>query len=249
MATTGRTRSSASTLDDAAQADVEALQHLQQAIAQGSHWFVALLETIALWRSQEEEYDGRSYRYLLGGEAFDWLLLAERLCEELKGTVPQSEVEALLVHGQFPVELSPWEFQRLIGRAKYRAYLNFWYGVLVEEALLLVVEERLAKERHSIGYAHGYHDGNAVYQWVYGSSLEDLLLEFQCERGLAPTQELTLSEFQEFTYWCFKYRLSHRDPAKVASDTRLGLERLRRMHFEQGQRRHAVAGSLFPGWT
>jgi hypothetical protein len=33
---------------------------------------------------------------------------------------------------------------------------------------------------------------------------------------------------KEFTYWLFKYRLKHGDPARVASDTKKALEWLRR---------------------
>ena len=39
---------------------------------------------------------GRTYRYLVGGEAFDWLLLAERLCDEIEDLIPDDEREALL---------------------------------------------------------------------------------------------------------------------------------------------------------
>ncbi|MBI2886556.1 MAG: hypothetical protein HYY02_05050 [Chloroflexi bacterium] len=218
---------------EALQGDAEALRFLRELIAQGDHWFSALLQAIALWRSPEEEYGGRHFRYLVGGEAFDWLLLAERLCEELGDLAPQADREALLFFGQFPIDVSPWEFQRLIGRSKFRAYLNYWYGVLVEEALLLAVEERLAKERHAVGYASAVVDGDPVYLWVYGAGLQELVQEFRCDHDLPPGDAFTLAEQREFTYWCFKYRLQHRDPAKVASDTRLGLERLQRLRYQR----------------
>ena len=54
----------------------EAIKHLEQAIAGGKHWYLALLEAIGLWNTAEETYSGRTYHYLIGGEAFDWLLLA-----------------------------------------------------------------------------------------------------------------------------------------------------------------------------
>ena len=217
--------------------DREALEHLGRSLAQGAHWFIALLEAVALWRSAEEEYEGRHYRYLVGGEAFDWLLLAERLCEELREVVPESEKEALLFFGRFPVDIGPWEFQQLIGRAKYRAHLNFWYGVLTEEALLLAVEERIAKERAAVGFGRRYQDHESRSLWVYGVTERELLEQFRCDKGLAVITALSLAELQEFTYWCFKYRLLHRDPAKVASDTRLGLEQLQRMRSLWGQGR------------
>src|SRR4030042_4207708 len=74
----------------------EALAHLQRRIAEGEHWFRALLEAVALWRLPEETVAERHYRYLIGGEAFDWLLLAERLTESLDGAIPGDGRGALL---------------------------------------------------------------------------------------------------------------------------------------------------------
>src|SRR4030043_1786873 len=82
----------------------EALAHLRQRSAEGEHWFRALLEAVALWRLPEETVAERHYRYLIGGEAFDWLLLAERLTEPLDGAIPKGEREALLFFGRPPLE-------------------------------------------------------------------------------------------------------------------------------------------------
>ncbi len=125
----------------------EALAHLRQAVAEGSHWFPALLEAVAMWHLPEETIGERRYCYLVGGEAFDWLLLAERLIESLDGTVPEEEREALLFSGQMPLDLDAEEFKTVIGAAKHTAHLNYLYGVTVEEALQLAVEEELHKER------------------------------------------------------------------------------------------------------
>src|SRR4030042_6815686 len=130
-------------------ADKEAIQHLKQSILSGKQWYIAFLEAIGLWGSAEEIYNGQTYRYLIAGEAFDWLLLAERLCSEVDGLFPEEEKSDLLFFAMLPVELSPKEFKKLIGEAKYRAYLNYFYGVVVEEALILAVEEEVYKERRS----------------------------------------------------------------------------------------------------
>lgn len=222
-------------LEPAGPTDKDAIRHLHTSVAQGVHWFIAVLGAIALWHSSEETHRERTYRYLVGGEAFDWLLLAERLLDEIEDVVPVEEKEALLFFNRFPIEVSPWEFQRLLGRAKYRAYLNFWYGVLVEEALVLAVEERIAKDRQSVGLGVRARDHEAVYLRVYDAPLAQLLTQFFLERGRPLTDELTLTEYQEFTYWCFKYRLNRQDPAKVASDTRLGLQQLQRMRSSNGR--------------
>ena len=52
----------------------EAIKHLEQAITSGKHWYIALLEAIGLWKAAEETLNGRTYRYLIAGEAFYWLL-------------------------------------------------------------------------------------------------------------------------------------------------------------------------------
>ena len=41
-------------------------------------------------------------------------------------------------------------FGEAIGPAKHRAHLNYVYGVAVEEALQLVIEQEVLKERRSL---------------------------------------------------------------------------------------------------
>jgi hypothetical protein len=215
----------------------DAISFMREMIATGEHWYVALLKTMARWDQAEEIIDDRHYRYLVGGEAFDWLLLAERLVDELDGIVTAPELEALLFHGHPPLEVSDEEFQSLIGTPKYQAYLNYLYGVVVEEALQLAVEEELAKEHHSHVWAAGGLDGANIYQRIYGRAQAELLAEFQTERGLALTSSLDYSDLREFTYWLFKYRVRNGEGARVASDTRKGLAALSRL--ENAYRRRA----------
>jgi len=83
--------------------NTEAIRHLEQVILSGKHWYIALLEAIGLWTDGEESYNGRHYRYLIDGEAFDWLLLAERLCEAVDDLLPEKEKLALLFYGKPPI--------------------------------------------------------------------------------------------------------------------------------------------------
>ncbi len=208
----------------------DAITFMRQAVAAGDHWYLALLKTMARWGPAEETLDGRRYRYLIGGEAFDLLLLAERLSDELDGTLSTSEREALLFHGHPPLQLEEEEFQTLLGTPKYQAYLNFLYGVTVEEALQQAVEEEVAKERHSYIWANDdEHGERSVFCRIYGREQKDLLREFQKERGLEALDELQLTDLKEFTYWLFKYRIKSQDGARVASDTRKGLAALSRV--------------------
>jgi hypothetical protein len=217
---------------------------MRETIAAGEHWYVAVLKTMARWDQAEEIVDDRRYRYLVGGEAFDWLLLAERLLDQLDGIVTPEEREALLFHGHPPLEVSDDEFQSLIGTPKYQAYLNYLYGVVVEEALQLAIEEELAKEQQAHVWSAASADGVGVFPRIYGRPQKELLLEFQTERGLALTDSLDYSDLREFTYWLFKYRIRKEEGARVASDTRKGLAALSRL--ENAYRKRAEPEAQAP---
>ena len=207
----------------------EVLGGLRRAVMEGGTWFIPLLQAIAQWPLPEETVGDRCYRYLVGGEAFDWLLLAERLCEALDGLLPPEEQEALLFFGRPPLDITEEEFRRLIGYAKYRAHLNYFYGVIVEEVLRLVVEEDLRKDQLSRAWEKHLPPDAEAFQHIYGRGQEELLREFRQERRLSEAEDLSLAEAQEFTYWLFKCRLRWCDPARVASDTHRALAKLRRL--------------------
>ena len=212
----------------------------------GAPWFDALLDCIHDWESPRETFDGREYVYLIEHEAFDWLLLAERICDSAPpGLLPPHEVEALLVDESPPTPLSEIEFQERLGTAKYWAHLNFLYGVRVEQALHLAMERVLQKERNGLSFSHARDelDGD-VFGRIYGARQPDLLREFRAaaNRADADPERIEHSEWQAFTYWLFRRRLERQDPARVASDTRQGLEMLYELEAAK-QRRHRRRGA------
>ncbi len=213
--------------------DAEAIRHLEQEIASGKHWYIALLEAIGLWASTEETHNGRAYRYLIAGEAFDWLLLAERLCQEVDGLLPNDEKTALLFYGKPPINLPPEKFKELIGSAKYHQYLNYFYGVIVEEALVWAVQEEVRKESRVSGYRKEKDTVNEAYRRIYGATKAVLLRHFRQDKGYPQLKSLSLTELKEFTYWLFKYRLKHCDKAKMASDTKKALNWLNANGFSR----------------
>ncbi len=215
----------------------QALVRFRKRIERGDDWFAALLDAIASWEAPEETLDGRRYQYLIAGEAFDWLLLAERLCDELDGAIPAEERDALLFHGRMPRVMDDGEFKRAIGEAKHKAHLNFIYGVAVEEALQLVIEEEVLKEQRSLVWHRGENVEGRVFERIYGRGHDDLLAAFQAALALPAGDELSYGEWRAFTYWLFKYRLSQSDPARVASDTRRALIQL--SELEAAARRRA----------
>lgn len=222
--TNGDNQQSSSRLTEAG--DAEAIRHLEQAIAGGKHWYIALLEAIGLWDGTTETHDGRTYCYLIGGEAFDWLLLAERLCQTVDDLLPDDEKTSLLFYGRPPLNLPTEQFKELIGCTKYHQYLNYYYGITVEETLILAVQEEVRKERWASGCVQDKDTTNETYRRIYSATRAILLRRFRRDRGYPQLKSISLTELKEFTYWLFKYRLKQCDKAKVASDTKKALQRL-----------------------
>ncbi len=205
----------------------DAVRYLEQAITNGKHWYIALLEAIGLWTATEEVRNERHYRYLIDGEAFDWLLLAERLCVAVDGLLPDDEKTDLLFHGIPPLNLTPEDFKKLIGSSKYHQYLNYFYGVIVEEALIQAVQDEVRKERRALGFSEEPEHVSEVYRRIYGATRTALLKQFRQDTGHPQPRYISLTELREFTYWLFKYRLEQCDKARVASDTKKALEQLK----------------------
>lgn len=214
--------------DAAIAAYLEALDH-------GQPWYDALLEVIARWVAPDEDaVDGAPRSYLIGGEAFDWLSLAERLISAAGTRVPTAEAERLLFHGEPPDGADEEAFARAIGPQKHRAHLNFQYGVVVEETLLLAAELDLVKARTVDGPRDQPADIRA-YDHVYGKPLTELMTLYRSETSLPLSATVRQHEWQAFTYWCSKYRFRTGEPARVASDTRKALALLSRLHAERAR--------------
>ena len=195
-------------------------------LAAGAPWFRTLLEAMGRWIPAEEWHRDRRYKYMVGGEAFDWLLLAERLCQEADGCIPQRDLERLLFHGLLPEPVPEEELRDLLGVSKYRAYLNFHYGVVLEEALQLAAEEYVRKRHLARGFSDSEELVEEAFQHLYTHTRTELLSEFRTEARLGKRQGLNLSDLKEFTYWLHKRRVNYWDPARVAYDTRLAILRL-----------------------
>ena len=215
------------------------ISDLRAAIEGGEHWFTAIMAAVRNWPLPLESVGERSYCYLVGGEAFDWLLLAERLCDEMADLVPEEEAEALLFDGRLPIEIDEAELERLLG-AKHKAHLNFVYGVRVEEALQLAVQGEVQKERFSTNVWENGHLDEDVFNRVYDATRTCLLAEYRAQNGLPVGEAFSLAELREFTYWLFKHRMRNHDPARVASDTRKGLAQLQRLEARRAARQQTA---------
>jgi hypothetical protein len=214
--------------------DAEAVNFIQREIASGKPWYPTLLGAIGLWASAEEFYNGRTYVYLIDGEAFDWLELAERLTETVKDAIPENERENLLFHGIPPYQLDVSEVKELIGEKKYKLYLNYFYGVTVEEALMLAVQTEVDKEKQLQVLSRQDDNAEEAFKRIYDEDRDTLLLQFRKEKYLPKSDTTTLEEMKQFSYWLFKYRFKRCEKARIASDTNKALNYLKQVWQRKG---------------
>ncbi len=214
-------------LNGASAGAIETIARWRHELAAGRPWSDALLRAVGTWPLAHEVHEGREFTYLIAGEAFDWLLLAERLMLEAGDAVPHEEQVRLLFNGQLPDGLGGARFREALGVAKYRAHLNFFYGVVVEEALWHVTECEVIKQLGVRGLAHGNGIDDLVADRLYGCAYRPLLRAFHRDQGRKPRVKHRLSDWKAFTYWCFQRRLASSDRTRIASDTQKGLTMLR----------------------
>jgi len=219
-------------------------------------WKRALLEAIAAWPLATEIVDGVRLDYLIGGEAFDWRLLAARLGLALNGTIDPNSLSGWLSETDPSGGFSDVEFIRLLGAEKHRGHLSFLYGVVVERALLAAIEQEVTKRRVASGQPPTELARDEAFERLYEGTHESLWGEFLAEekgrdRGHhGPKHEhLSLGDFDALTYWLFKRRLKQSEPARVASDTRKGINHLEHMRAANDRRLRTLMteGSFAPG--
>lgn len=204
--------------------DLDTVSFLRKRLMMGFPWDQVLFEAIGMWTTPSEEFMGQTNRYVIQGEAFDWTLLAQRLYCEVEDLIPDDAMERLLIRGELPFKDSANELQKLLGYNKYRAVLNYWYGVVLEECLILTVEDEVRKDMRGSGRVDLDDVGDEPFLRIYDNTRDNLIKEFRREMGY-PLRRISFSlgQYKEFLYWLFKLRIRYWDPARVASDTRKAL--------------------------
>lgn len=137
--------------------------------------------------------------------------------------MPRAERDELRFYGRPPIYVPGHEFAAALGEARYKAYLNHFYGIDVEEAVVHAIELEAGK-------AHWLDRASSdVYPLIYGHTLQELLASFFAERGRKDDAPVRWADWKDFTYWCFRLRLRTQVPARIASDTRKGIALLQRL--------------------
>ncbi len=211
---------------------LEALDHLRAGLVVGRPWPVVLLEALGMWTSPSEMFQGRRRQYLVENEAFDLMALAERLGQEVADLVPAPEWRQFSLRGRFPMEIAEEDLRTLLGTAKVKGLLNYWYGVALEGALQAAVRDEVRKERMGVGIRSQAGVADAAFMRIYGAMQGQLLQTFREQRSGFEVSSGDAAESKAFTYWLFKLRVNESEKTKVASDTRKALQWLRRRHPE-----------------
>ena len=223
----------------------ELLARLDERLKNGDgDWKTAVLETIGHWPAATEEHNGSTLAYQIGSEAFDWRLLARRIIESVTSGPSDAEWHEWLDTPELFAGFDEPTFKRALGVDKFRANLNFFYGVWVEQALVTAVQEEIVKRRVASGRAPTDERCDEAYPRLYGAPCEELWDRYSTEHGIGPARpgwrhqdERSLADDDGFTYWLFKRRIERLDPARVASDTRKGLGQLEKMRQAHEKRR------------
>ena len=183
------------------QVELDVIGQFRDALTAGTDWVDALLDSLSVWSVPEETVDERLHRYFIGGEAFDWLLLSQRLCESANDLLGDREVDELLFGGMLPERVDADSFRERLGVHKFRGFLNFFYGVTVEEALHAAVEQEILK-RH-IGNGVQYRDDftNESFQKIYHEPKDSLFEQFHIESNYSDGDSLSITQSKASEGW------------------------------------------------
>ena len=200
------------------------------------NWQTAFLETVAAWPIENEHVYGETFHYFIGGEAFNWKRLAERIAtqldEEGSTTLPAEKIfdwiESSGVFGGIPEN----EFRRILGVDGWRAHLNHFYGVHIEQCLIAAIQARNHKRRYSAGLPPSDDSSERAYLGLYEETEQDLWQLFIDENAdrlsdliaESPDETRTIALDEEFTYWLFKRRIEYTLAPQVAAETQRGLD-------------------------
>jgi hypothetical protein len=233
----------------------EMISRLQSAVLLagpvGDLWKMVVLEAIAAWPTAREQIGDELYVYLIGGEAFDWQLLAKRLLLECEAEIDRDLWWSWITEPVLFAGFEESDFMRTVGVDKGRAHLSYFYGITVEQSLVVAVEEEVTHRRIGAGRTLSDYSLELAYEMLYGNTRDQLWEVFKLEDGTRSAREgwrhrdeHTLGSEDAFTYWLFKLRMERSDPAKIASDTRKALAKLERMRQNDLRRKKLVKGDV-----
>lgn len=204
-------------------------------------WPKHFIATIAAWPIDNETVFGETFHYFIGGEAFNWKRLAERIATQLDAEgsdFPSSDevFDWIATSGTFG-GLSEQEFRRVMGVDGWRAHLNHFYGVHIEQCLLAAIQSRIQKQRYSSGMPPSDDASDRAFVGLYEGTEHELWQVFVDENSERLSHLIdgdddgvrSIALDEEFTYWLFKRRIENTNAAQVAAETQRGLDMMARI--------------------
>ena len=214
-------------------------------------WHRAFVQTVADWPIDQETASDLEFHYVIGGEAFNWKRLAESIVTQLleNGLCEGMSAEMfgwIDASGAFG-GLSENEFRQILGVDGWRAHLNHFYGVYIEQCLIVAVQSRIEKRRYAAGMPPSDDASDKAFMGLYEETETVLWRQFVDETSgrldalIAHSPEGTrnIGLDEEFTYWLFKRRMENTNAAQVAAETKRGLEVMSQMRDAE-DRRHRM---------
>lgn len=191
-------------------------------------WHAAGISMVGAWPVTTDNSPNKLVYRLIGGEAMDWRQVI-KLGHEADSTLFEKyDVASWLRNSDIHGDVGAHEFTDCLGEERYKAHLNFFYGVKVERSLLSVTVDDLVKNVVSCGGPANSVTRRQAYKELYGVTYIELKSQFQQylkDSGI----QVDLSDIEaEFRYWLFKFRLNNSERVKTASDTKRGLDRWHR---------------------
>ena len=239
------TESSTAT-DESVNDPVEVLEQLSASTDASPYaWRDHIFEALGQWRLPREEIDGEEHVYFIAGEAFNWRRLAERLAWHIGLQLPEDEEERMrlwIEDDHMFGGLEELAFRRVLGHDKWRAFLNYFYGVTLERCLVVHAGSRIAKASFTKGRRANDDLLDEAYDALYGESEGELWQRFLGESDLTVNSAAsrTLAQDDEFTYWLFKRRIGTTYQTHIAHEVKHGLDALERIAEADRRRRRMM---------
>ena len=206
-----------------------------------ANWQTPFIETVAAWPIENEAIFDQTFHYFIGDEAFNWKRLAERIAiqlpQERHPPALDGELFDWISYSNVFGGIDEQEFRRILGVDGWRAHLNYFYGVQIEQCLITAVQSRIQKRRYSKGMPPSDDASERAYIGLYEDSEQSLWDRFLTENSdrlaalisESPEDTRSIALEEEFTYWLFKRRIEHTNASQIAAETQRGLDMMKRM--------------------
>ena len=161
-------------------------------------------------------------------EAFNWKLSLKLYYSEFRNLY---QIDDFLFTPHDFNEKERVKIKNLMGAKLYSAHLNYFYGIVVENAIREILRLEIEKKRGYHNYENYSEINDNVFELIYKKKNKDLWAEFcsyerlRAKSYYVPNKIYSL-EYDSFTYWLSKKRIKLCTPELNASLISRGLSYL-----------------------